>query len=89
MTEYAEKYPNLKELLGLIHQDWDIMFEWEDRKPDYQAAIRKLKVSYSSEERQRSIIELKELISAKFDETLLRKLSTEVLVQRFTRQGLA
>ncbi len=74
MTDYAKAYPNLKELLNFLHQDWKIMFEWEVKEPNYEAAIRKLKVDDSPETRQKNISELKDLISLKFDEITLRKI---------------
>ncbi len=88
MTNYAEKFPNLKELLHFIHQDWDIMFEWEGREPNYQAAIRKLKMDDSPEVRQKNINELRELVSSNLDEVTLRKIVNKDFRSAFYPPGI-
>lgn len=74
MTDYTGVYPNLRELFNFLHQDWKLMFEWQGKEPNYQAAIRKLKVDDSPATRQRNISELKDFISLNLDEVTLRKI---------------
>lgn len=81
-------YPNLKELLNFLNQDWKLMFEWENTEPNYQSAIRKLKVDDSPEIRQKNIDELKTLISSNYDEVTLRRIVNRDFGSAFYPPGL-
>lgn len=79
MNEYQTRYPRLKEILGFLHQDWDVMFEWHETKPDYRTALRKLKAAGSEQDRQNAITELKQIIALNLGEIELR----EIINRRF------
>lgn len=88
MTDYAKIYPNLSELLNFLHQDWKIMFEWEGNKPDYETAIRKLKVANLPAVRQNIISELAKLISCNFDEEKLEEIVNDDFGSAFYPPGV-
>lgn len=88
MSNYSEKYPNLKELLHFMHQDWKLMFEWEGRSPNYQAVVRKLKVDDSPEVRQKNVNELRELVSSNLSETMLEEIVDEDFGSAFYPPGI-
>jgi len=87
MTDYAKIYPNLSELLNFLHQDWDVMFEWEGSDPDYRTAIRKLKAASSPETRKKIISETTKLISRNLDEVELRHVVNREFMSAFYPPG--
>lgn len=88
MTDYTKIYPNLSELLNFLHQDWKIMFEWEGSKPDYQMAIRKLKVANLPDVRQKITSELTKIISCNFDEEKLEEIVNDEFGSAFYPPGV-
>ncbi len=88
MTDYVKTYPNLKELLNFLHQDWKLMFEWEGQEPNYQLAIKKLKIDDSPDIRNKNIGELKSLILLNFDETTLKTIINRDFGSAFYPPGI-
>lgn len=88
MRNYTQQYPNLRELLYFLNQDWKLMFEWEDKSPTYEGAIRKLKVDDTVETRRKTIYELKELVSSNFDEQKLEEIVNDDFGSAFYPPGL-
>lgn len=88
MSEYTKKYPNVSEFLSFFGQDWKIMFEWEDISPNFESAIRKLKIDNSTSIRQKIIDELKKILSSNYDETKLREIIREDFHSAFYPPGI-
>lgn len=88
MRNYSEQYPNLRELLYFLNQNWKLMFEWEDKQPTYKGAIRKLKLDDTVETRKKTIYELKELISCNFDEEKLEEIVNDDFGSAFYPPGV-
>lgn len=88
MNDKAEKYPNIGELLSFFGQDWKLMFEWENLVPDYQSALRKLKLDSEPTSIDKSIFELKKILNSRYDEEKLRDLITKDFGSAFYPSGL-
>lgn len=85
---HSQKYPNIKNLLGLLHQDWKLMFEWEGNQPDYKAAIRKLNAESEQEVRRKYVAELQDLVNLNYDEDLLREIVNRSFRSAFYPPGI-
>lgn len=61
---YYESHHNLFQMFaGYLNQDWKTIYIWNDEKPNYQSIVRKYKTENSSEEIEKTIIQLKNIMN--------------------------
>ncbi len=55
-------FPNINDVFGCLHINWKDEYDWQNKKPSYQAIIRYFKVKSSDEATVTAINDLKRLI---------------------------